>query len=134
MDDSKRGFRVEAIHHAQVTIPKGAEAAAREFYVGTLGLTEVPKPEALQGRGGFWLAVGALQVHVGTEEGVDRSSSKAHVAYRVTGLGPLRAQLAAVGIDALDGIPIPGFERFEIRDPFGNRVEFIEASGSDGAD
>ena len=118
---------IKAIHHAQVTIPKGDEAAAREFYVDTLGLTEVPKPQSLQGRGGFWLAVGALQVHVGTEDGIDRTASKAHVAYRVTGLDALKAHLASVGVDALDGVPIPGYERFEIRDPFGNRVEFIEA-------
>ncbi len=123
-------FTIEAIHHAQVTIPKGEEAAARDFYVGILGLTEVPKPEALRGRGGFWLTVGSLQVHVGTEDGVDRMASKAHVAYRVKGLGALRARLAAIEIEALRGIPIPGHERFEVRDPFGNRVEFIEATGT----
>jgi hypothetical protein len=26
-------------------------------------------------------------------------------------------------------VPIPGYERFEFRDPFGNRVEFIQAVG-----
>ena len=32
--------------------------------------------------------------------------------------------------DILDGIAIPGFDRFEFRDPFGNRVEFIETIAS----
>jgi len=25
-----------------------------------------------------------------------------------------------------EGVPIPGFDRFEFRDPFGNRVEMIQ--------
>ena len=34
----------------------------------------------------------------------------------------------AAGVDLIEGIPIPGYDRFEFRDPFGNRVEFIQAS------
>ena len=34
----------EAIDHVQLAIPVGSEDLARSFYVGTLGLTEVPKP------------------------------------------------------------------------------------------
>ena len=98
------------LHHAQITAPVGAEAAARQFYCGVLGLPEVPKPESLAGHGGFWLAVGDQQVHVGMEGGVDRAATKAHLAYEV-----------------LDSVPIPGFARFEFRDPFGSRVELIEA-------
>ena len=71
------------IHHAQITIPKGAEDEARAFYCALLGLKEIPKPEALAGRGGFWLEVGDRQVHVGTEGDVERSRTKAHVAYLV---------------------------------------------------
>ena len=116
-----------AIHHAQITIPKGAEDKAREFYCGLLGLTEIPKPDELAGRGGFWLAVGNLQLHVGTETGVDPSKSKAHVAYSVDDIGKWRTMLTQRGIEILDGIPIPGMNRFEFRDPFGNRVEFVES-------
>lgn len=29
-------------------------------------------------------------------------------------------------IDIFDSVPIPNFERFEFRDPFGNRVEIIK--------
>nr|WP_207229352.1 VOC family protein [Ktedonosporobacter rubrisoli] len=38
-----------------------------------------------------------------------------------------RNKLEAHGIKALDAVPIPGYARFEIRDPFGNRLEFIQA-------
>jgi ADP-ribose pyrophosphatase YjhB (NUDIX family) len=60
------------------------------------------------------------------EDGVDRRASKAHVAYEVDGLGAWRAKLAAAGTEILEGEPIPGWNRFEFRDPFGNRVEFLE--------
>jgi catechol 2,3-dioxygenase-like lactoylglutathione lyase family enzyme len=114
------------IDHVQITVPANAVAQARAFYCGVLGLREVEKPATLQGRGGFWLQVGDRQVHVGTEEGVARHATKAHVAYAVTGIGGWRARLAAAGVEVLDGIPIPGRDRFEFRDPFGNRVELIE--------
>jgi catechol 2,3-dioxygenase-like lactoylglutathione lyase family enzyme len=116
-----------SIHHAQITIPKGAEDEARKFYCELLGLVELPKPEELAGRGGFWLAVGDRQVHVGTEETVQRHDSKAHVAYLVDDLEAWREKLLAGGVEAKNGIQIPGYRRFEFRDPFGNRVEFLEA-------
>lgn len=74
------------LHHAQITIPIGAEAQARAFYCGVLGLPEIAKPASLQGRGGFWVQVGAAQLHVGTEDGVDRAATKAHLAYLVSDL------------------------------------------------
>jgi catechol 2,3-dioxygenase-like lactoylglutathione lyase family enzyme len=116
------------IHHAQITIPKGAEDKAREFYCGILGLSEIPKPVELAGRGGFWLEVGDRQVHIGTEDGVDSSKSKAHVAYVVENIDEARTRLTKNGVTILDGIPIPGMKRFEFRDPFGNRVELLEQS------
>jgi catechol 2,3-dioxygenase-like lactoylglutathione lyase family enzyme len=116
------------IDHVQITVPPNAVAQARTFYCGLLGLREVEKPATLQERGGFWLQVGDRQVHVGTEEGVTRHATKAHVAYAVTETASWRARLAAAGVELLDGIPIPGRDRFEFRDPFGNRVELIGAS------
>ena len=116
------------IHHAQITVPEGAEDEAREFYCRVLGLAEVPKPESLAGRGGFWLAVGDQQVHVGTEPDVDRAATKAHLAYQVDDLAFWRRVLARQGIKMLESIPIPAYDSFEFRDPFGNRVEFIQQS------
>jgi catechol 2,3-dioxygenase-like lactoylglutathione lyase family enzyme len=117
------------LHHAQITIPKGAEEEARRFYCGLLGLHEIAKPESLQGRGGFWLALGDQQMHIGTEDGVERTATKAHLAYQVAGLSQWRSRLEGAGIGILDSIPIPGYDRFEFRDPFGNRVEFVEPVG-----
>lgn len=114
------------VHHVQITIPKGAEEAARAFYCGVLGLPEVEKPDSLKGRGGFWVQVGDRQVHVGTEDGVERSKTKAHIAYQVNDLAACQAKLEAAGIRMAESVPIPGFDRFECRDPFDNRMEFIQ--------
>ena len=114
------------VHHAQITIPKGEEKVAREFYCGILGLREIEKPGALAGRGGFWLEVDGFQVHIGVEDLNDRKLSKAHLAYLVNDLEHWRKKLTANSVEILDGIPIPNYTRFEFRDPFGNRVEFLQ--------
>ena len=117
---------IRGIHHVQITIPRGTEEAARAFYCGVLNLSEIEKPEALKGRGGFWIQVGNQAVHIGTEDGFDRLSTKAHIAYEVDDLAFWRDRLAQENITAETGIPIPGYDRFEFRDPFGNRVEMIQ--------
>lgn len=117
---------IKAIHHVQISIPVGAEDKAREFYCGLLGFNEIPKPEALIARGGLWLELGDLQIHFGAEDGVERTKTKGHVAYLVTGLDEWREKMIAYGCETIDGIAIPNINRFEFRDPFGNRVEFVE--------
>ena len=114
------------LHHAQITIPKGEEEHCRRFYCDVLGLREIDKPASLRERGGFWLELGDLQIHIGTEENVDRSASKAHLAYEVDNLASWRTELQGHGINLVDGISIPNYQRFEFRDPFGNRVEFLQ--------
>ena len=116
---------IRRIHHVQITVPREAEQAAREFYCGLLGLTEIDKPESLRARGGLWLELDGQQIHIGVEEGVERDTTKAHIAYEVTELASWRAMLLAHGIEVLDSIAIPDHDRFEFRDPFGNRIEFI---------
>ncbi len=115
------------LHHAQITIPMDAEDEARRFYCGVLGLPEMPKPEALAGRAAFWLQVGGLSIHVGREDGVNRLATKGHLAYEVADLNAWRGRLEEAGVTVLESIPLPGYARFEFRDPFGNRVEMIEA-------
>ncbi len=118
---------IKGIHHVQLTIPTGMEEEAITFYCGVLGLSQVEKPDPLKDRGGFWLSLGNQDVHVGTETDVDRLKTKAHIAYEVEGIAYWRERLKEKGFSILEGIPIPGFDRFEFRDPFGNRVELIEA-------
>lgn len=114
------------LHHAQVSIPKESEGQAREFYCEVLGLKEIPKPDSLKGRGGFWVELGKFQIHFGVEDNIDRNATKAHLAYQVSDLAIWKEKLTQRGIKILDGIPIPKVERFEFRDPFGNRIEFLQ--------
>ena len=117
---------IVGVDHVQITVPADAVANARAFYCGLLGLHEVEKPASLQKRGGFWVQVGDRQVHVGTEDGVERRATKAHIAYAVTDLSEWRSRLSAAKIQIIDALSIAGRERFEFRDPFGNRVEMIQ--------
>ncbi|PIE07449.1 MAG: glyoxalase [Rhodobacterales bacterium] len=119
---------LEDLHHVQLAMPKGAEAAARDFYSGLLGLEVVEKPPVLAARGGLWFERGNIRVHLGVEQPF-RPAKKAHVAFRVRGLGGLAAladRLAAGGCDIRPDADLPGFNRFYTDDPFGNRLEFLE--------
>jgi catechol 2,3-dioxygenase-like lactoylglutathione lyase family enzyme len=117
---------IVALDHVQITVPSSAVDRARAFYCGVLGLREIEKPDELKERGGFWLDAGDRQVHVGVEEGAHRHATKAHVAYAVVSFDEWRSKLSAAGFDVTDANPIEGRRRFELRDPFGNRVELIE--------
>ena len=110
----------------QITIPPGSEQAAREFYCTFLGIPEIQKPQALRDRGGLWLQCGDLPVHIGVEPSDARADTKSHVAYLVTDLPKWRDRLMKRGIQIIESIPLPGYLRFEFRDPFGNRVEFLQ--------
>ena len=126
MPENDRHVQIDGVDHVQITIPRGMEKEGIAFYCGVLGLTQIEKPDALKPRGGFWLQVGDRQVHVGTEDGVERRATKAHVAYRVRDLDYWREFLPKRGIVIEEQIPIPGCRRFEFRDPFGNRVELTQ--------
>ncbi len=114
------------IHHVQITVPVDQEVAAKDFYCGVLGFREIPKPDSLRTRGGFWLQIGEQELHVSVENGVNRFVTKAHVAYQVNDLNLWRKKLSDAGCTILESLVIPGCARFETRDPFGNRLECIE--------
>lgn len=120
------GFMIIGLHHAQITIPKGTEEEGKQFYCGILGVPEKEKPESLKGRGGFWIKVGDRDVHIETEDDFDRLKTKAHLAYQVEDIAYWKNYLEKNSIQIIEAVPIPGFMRFEFRDPFGNRVELIE--------
>jgi catechol 2,3-dioxygenase-like lactoylglutathione lyase family enzyme len=111
------------IHHAQVCFPTDGIETARKFYCGLLGLPEIHRPF---GPRGFWVRVGDRNMHFGIDADSDRAASKFHVAYQVSDLLEMRRRLTAAGLAIEDPEKMPGHERFQVRDPFGNLVEFIE--------
>ena len=114
------------IDHIQLAAPKGCEDAARAFYGGLLGLREIEKPELLRGRGGCWFACGEQQIHIGVEAEF-RPAKKAHPAFVVRDLVALREILIAHAVQIVDDHSLPGMRRFFAEDPWGNRLEFLEA-------
>ena len=105
-------------------MPPGREDAARAFYGGLLGMSELRKPPVLAARGGCWFGSGAAVLHLGVEEPFV-PARKAHPALLVDDLNALEAVLTTAGHACVraDG-EIPGIRRFHTSDPFGNRVEF----------
>jgi len=126
MSDSAR---IVGIDHVQLAMPEGGENAARAFYAGVLGLTEMPKPAELSGRGGAWFAAGRVQVHLGVEADF-RPARKAHPALQVEGLAALVARCEAAGVTVARDVPLPGMDRVHVADPLGNRIELVERGSS----
>ncbi len=120
------GHRLSAVDHVQLAMPRGAEADARRFYEGVLGLENQPKPAALAVRGGCWFSNGDVTLHLGVEEDF-RPARKAHPAIRVDGFDALCSALEEAGHPVRPDHEIPGIRRGYVDDPFGNRIELIEA-------
>ena len=115
------------IDHVQLAMPAGQEATARGFYFGLLGIPEVDKPPALAARGGVWFEDGEVKIHLGVDTEF-RAAKKAHPAFLVTDLTALARRLRRAGVDVVDDDLLPGYDRVYVTDPFGNRLELLEAA------
>ncbi|TVY09376.1 VOC family protein [Paenibacillus cremeus] len=113
------------IDHVQLAAPQGCEDEARSFFGGLLGMKELPKPEALQKRGGVWFKCGSHELHIGVQDDYI-PAVKAHPAFLVREIEALRGRLLDHGVEIKTDEPLAGMTRFHIQDPFGNRLEFVE--------
>lgn len=127
MPEQGRSHSLQGLHHLQLAMPIGQEERAAEFYAGIVRMKPLQKPEHLAGRGGCWFAFPGGQFHLGVEDPFS-PATKAHPAFLVTGLHALMETLAAKGYDIVHDTQLEDHHRFYTRDPFGNRVEFLEAS------
>ena len=114
-----------AFEHVQLIIPHGEERRAREFYIHVLGFTEIVRPESLGGRGGGWFRNGGVNLHLGSEPDF-LPTRKGHPAWLVPDLARVVARCEAAGHPIEPAVPLPGFERVHVYDPFGNRLELME--------
>ncbi|MFK8136759.1 MAG: glyoxalase superfamily protein [Bdellovibrionales bacterium] len=118
-----------SVNHVAICIPENSDTEARAFYGDVLGLQEIPKPDVLQKNGGIWFELTAgLQLHLTVQKGELGGNTKAHVAYEIHSLVEMKQVLQAANIFYTPGEKIPGYERINIKDPFGNRIEFMERS------
>jgi catechol 2,3-dioxygenase-like lactoylglutathione lyase family enzyme len=123
-------MRITGIDHVQLAMPAGQEEIAREFYARTLGIPEVPKPPELAKRGGAWFEDGAVKLHLGVEADF-RPARKAHPALIVHDLAALIARLRGKGHEIVPADGVAGYTRVHVSDPFGNRIELMEAQQAD---
>ena len=118
------------LHHATFTHPVGDEDAARAFYAGVLGLTEVPKPATMNAAAGCWFRSGdgadGIEVH-GLPDPEFHPNRLGHPAFLVDDLDAVAARLADAGAVVEFDDRFPGHRRFHSYDVFGNQLEFLEA-------
>ncbi len=120
-------IEIVELNHVNVRVPASQEAAAKHFYASVLGLTEVPKPPELKGRGGAWYQIGDTQLHLSRDDRSDNQISKQHICYLVNDLVEAERQLSNSGVEIIpDDMPVQGCQRFYVRDPGGNLIELAQ--------
>ena len=117
------------LHHVQVCCPRGGEDAVRRFYADLLGLVEADKPPELAKRGGVWFRGEGYELHVAVEDPFV-PARKAHPAFLVCDIDALAERVALTGIEVTWDVAFPGYRRFHVADPHGNRVELLAEAAS----
>lgn len=117
---------IQSIHHLSFRVPE--VAAAKRFWCGLLGFTEIPRPDI--GVPGAWLQGFGVEVHLlappgqgaGTGAG-ELNPTRNHVAFRVDDLEGVRDKLKAAGAQVLEGSA--GIRQIFVLSPGSNVIEFI---------
>ena len=120
------------LQHVGVTFPPGSEDAIRSFYAGTIGLGEIPVPEAVADRGWIWFGTrdAGIELHFIPSELPPDPKRRHHFCLEVDDLAALRERLGSEGAEVREpGGRIPGRERLFTRDPVGNLVELLQMTG-----
>jgi catechol 2,3-dioxygenase-like lactoylglutathione lyase family enzyme len=110
--------------HILISIPEGKTEEARIYYSQVLGLTEIPGDHP---NGAIWFQIADIELHLREESG--GHFSLRHPAFEIANLDEARQGLEQKGIDIAYSSDIDGRQRFFIRDPFGNRIEFLAFDG-----
>jgi catechol 2,3-dioxygenase-like lactoylglutathione lyase family enzyme len=122
-------MRVRRLDHVLLAMPAGKESEARKFYRETLGIPETVKPPDLAVRGGCWFEDGELKIHLGVEKNFV-PARKAHPAFIVEDLAALTSALVKAGYPVSHDVPLEGYDRIFVDDPFGNRIELMQVKAS----
>lgn len=118
------------MHLDHVTLRTRNLKATRNFFIGLFGLTEGPRPKAIQRIPGHWLYEGdAPIVHlIGAQgQGFDHAAEAwDHVAFRLSGHAAFRARLEALGLPYSPmELPELGEQRLFFRAPGGPLIEAV---------
>ena len=112
------------IDHIHICVPRERLEEARLFYTEIIGLQLIARPDNVFTNPGYWLAVAGIELHIGVEPSLARTSR--HSAFEVKDVHAAKAYLESKGVELIKEPVIPGRERFAFIDPFGNRMELLE--------
>jgi catechol 2,3-dioxygenase-like lactoylglutathione lyase family enzyme len=112
--------KVVALDHVAITSPSELMDEVFGWYMETLGLERIEKPEGTR-EAGAWFRAGDGQIHVTHDE--HNPPKRAHFGIVVDDFGDIVERLRAAGCHIEQARQIPGRKRFYTRDPAGNRLE-----------
>lgn len=115
---------IKRLDHIMLCIPEGTENEARKFYGDVLGLEELTDLGYAIPNRAIWFQMGDIQLHIRAEN--VHNLSQRHPAFEIHNLDNARQILESNGITVDSLSNIPDRKRFSFRDPFGNRIEFLE--------
>jgi catechol 2,3-dioxygenase-like lactoylglutathione lyase family enzyme len=113
-------------HHYYFICPQDGRDTARAFYSGLLEMRESPPAPALDDGELIWFFDGEVALHLRFSCNTEPAQPRRHLAMRVADAATLRRRLESAGHATEDAVELPGQRRFYARDPFGNRIEFVE--------
>jgi catechol 2,3-dioxygenase-like lactoylglutathione lyase family enzyme len=120
--DGMEPIHVSRIDHVAIDITDLERS--KSFYAGVLGLSEVPRPASFD-FGGAWYQIGPEVLHLVCRD-APFPPAPHHFCLWVEDIQTAANQVATAGYQVTwdTRYKIPGIDRFFVRDPDGNRVEF----------
>jgi catechol 2,3-dioxygenase-like lactoylglutathione lyase family enzyme len=115
-------LRVTRIDHVTVIVTD--LAAARAFYAGVLGLTEIAPPKEFDFVA-VWYDLGGQYLHLLQKPHPDTPSPR-HFCLHVDDVAAAREHFRTLGIPTDETVKIAAADRFFVRDPDGNRIELLQ--------
>ena len=118
-------MKLSGLHHVSILVSDVERA--KKFYRDVMGLREIGIPSTFPGAGlrVHWFELGDEQIHLLPSPTPDMVSQR-HFAVHVEDAQAARAYFVGKGVAVSETVPIPGADRFFIRDPDGNRIELIQ--------
>ncbi len=120
-------IKARRLNHITVAVPAGEHERVREFYIGVLGLEEIPRPEALNKVYDLmWFKFLDILLHLDFTPPWVTPAENRHIALEVVDLPAIRRYLESQGATIREAVPMPDRDRFYLLDPFGNYFELLE--------
>jgi catechol 2,3-dioxygenase-like lactoylglutathione lyase family enzyme len=120
-------IKARRLNHITVAVPAGEHDQVRAFYIGVLGLEEIPRPAALNAVYDLmWFKFLDILLHLDFTPPWVTPAENRHIALEVEDLPAIRRYLESKGAAIREAVPMPDRDRFYLLDPFGNYFELLE--------